>query len=160
LLSNLSRDFSVSLLGSGGIARAFVAALSELGFTQTRIVSRNQESGQKLADDFGFQWQKANPDPQSDVLINATPIGMAPHHGPNDPLPFSEAQIAGAKWIIDSVAFPQETRLARISKDYGKNVITGFEITILQALEQFKLYTGVSPTPEQARRAAAFASTS
>ena len=38
----------------------------------------------------------------------------------------------------------------------GKQVITGAEVIVLQALEQFVLYTGVRPTHDQVRRAAAF----
>jgi shikimate dehydrogenase len=35
-------------------------------------------------------------------------------------------------------------------------VITGAEVATIQALEQFVLYTGVRPTPEQVRAAEEF----
>jgi shikimate dehydrogenase len=91
-------------------------------------------------------------------MINATPIGMAPHSGENDPIPFTRAQMDSAKWIIESVASPPETRLVRISKDAGKQTVSGYEITVLQAVEQFHLYTGTRPSPEAMQRAAASAS--
>jgi shikimate dehydrogenase len=148
---------SVLLLGSGGMARAIAWALADLGFSKTVIASRNEETGAKLAQEFGLIWKHADLTQHADVLINATPIGMAPNFKESDPLPFIETQIQAATWVMDSVASPPETRLVRISKGLGKKTVSGFEITLLQAVEQFVLYTGVRPTPEQAQRAAAFA---
>jgi shikimate dehydrogenase len=153
---------SVLLLGSGGMARAIAWALRDSGFKDVVILSRNERTGLRLASDFGFKSQdNLRPTeglPTADLLINATPIGMAPNNGEKDPIPFSREHISKAKCVIESVASPPETRLVRLSKELSKSVVSGYEITILQAVEQFYLYTGTRPHPEAVRRAAVFAS--
>ncbi len=156
----LSREStSVLLLGSGGIARAFAWALRDLGFARVQVCSRNSETGSRVARDFGFVWVDSLGLPLADLLLNATPIGMAPLSSDHDPIPFTREQIGSAQWVIDSVASPPETQLVRLSQEAGKSVVTGFEITVLQAVEQFVLYTGVRPNADQVRRAALDAST-
>jgi shikimate dehydrogenase len=145
---------SVLLLGSGGMARAIAWALKDSGFKNVLVVSRNKQTGSRLASDFGFRLQDCLNPPSADLLINSTPIGMTPNSGEGDPMPFSREQIASAKWVIESVASPPETLLVRLSKELGKPVVSGYEITLLQAVEQFHLYTGVRPNSEAVRRAA------
>jgi shikimate dehydrogenase len=41
----------------------------------------------------------------------------------------------------------------------GKRTIAGADVAVLQALEQFTLYTGVAPSPSQVAEAAEFART-
>ena len=57
---------------------------------------------------------------------------------------------------FDVVALPSETPLIRAARAAGKKVITGAEVIAIQAEEQFVLYTGVRPTPEQVREASEF----
>ena len=57
---------------------------------------------------------------------------------------------------FDVVAMPPETPLIRAGRAHGHTVITGAEVIALQAALQFTLYTGVTPTPEQVRRASEF----
>ena len=59
--------------------------------------------------------------------------------------------------VFDVVAIPAETPLIVSGRAQGKRVITGLEVIAIQALEQFVLYTGVRPTPEQFKAAVAFA---
>ncbi|MFT4190201.1 MAG: hypothetical protein QM617_01610 [Comamonas sp.] len=54
------------------------------------------------------------------------------------------------------VALPARTPLIARAGDEGKAVITGAQVIALQAAEQFALYTGTRPTPEQVARASAF----
>jgi shikimate 5-dehydrogenase len=48
--------------------------------------------------------------------------------------------------------------LIRYARSKRKTVITGAEVIVLQAVEQFVLYTGVRPSGEQIERAFAIAS--
>ena len=50
-----------------------------------------------------------------------------------------------------------ETPLIRLARSLGRPVITGGEVIVLQAVEQFVLYTGVRPDDELIERAARFA---
>jgi shikimate dehydrogenase len=55
------------------------------------------------------------------------------------------------------VASPARTQFIQQAEKYGKRLITGDQVAAIQALEQFILYTGVTPTEEQYQAAAAFA---
>jgi shikimate dehydrogenase len=44
----------------------------------------------------------------------------------------------------------------RLGAELGRTTLTGAEVIAVQAAEQFVLYTGVRPTPDQVRRASEF----
>lgn len=144
------------VLGSGGMAKAVTAALRDGGFTQTTVVARNPDTGRALADSYGFGWVGC-PDRHAgpDVIINATPVGMS--GGPQEhELPVADELVRAASVVFDVVAWPSQTPLIRRAQELGKHVITGAEVIALQAVEQFHLYTGVRPSPDQIDRASAF----
>ncbi|MBO1077423.1 shikimate 5-dehydrogenase [Roseomonas haemaphysalidis] len=140
--------------GSGGMAKAVVSALRDEGFRHGTVVSRNEAAGRRLAEACGFRWQaEATGAP---LLVNITPIGM--QGGPEaEELSFPEALVAGAQAVFDVVLLPSETPLIRCARALGKTVITGMEVAVLQAVEQFRLYTGLSPSEAQIAAAAAYA---
>jgi shikimate dehydrogenase len=57
------------------------------------------------------------------------------------------------------VALPARTPFLVAAERMGKSCITGHAVLVLQGLEQFIRYTGVTPTPEQVADAAAYART-
>lgn len=146
---------SVLLRGSGGMAKATVAAFRDAGFTRVTLVARNERVGRALADLYGFDWAADVDDLSADILVNVTPIGMA-GGADEHTLSFSAEAIAAAAVVFDVVALPAETPLVREGRAAGKTVITGAEVATLQALEQFVLYTGIRPAPEQVRAAEEF----
>lgn len=149
---DLATDTSVAVTGSGGMAKAVVAALRDAGFTGGTVVARNERTGSALAEQYGFRWKAELGDDRPDVLVNATPVGMA--GGPDaDRLPVPEAAVDAASVVFDVVAMPVETPFVRRGRAAGATVITGAEVIALQAAEQFALYTGVRPSPEQVQRA-------
>ena len=151
-------DQSVLVRGSGGMAKAVVAAFKQAGFDRLTILARNQVAGAALADKYGFtnidETQLESSSEKFDAIVNVTPIGMAGQD--ENELSFSEAIIAAASTVFDVVAFPAETPLIRAATAAGKSVITGAEVIALQAALQFAAYTGVLLTPEQVRRASEF----
>ncbi|GMA16768.1 shikimate 5-dehydrogenase [Deinococcus metallilatus] len=151
-------DALFALRGSGGMAKAVAAALRDAGFRQGVILARNQAAGEALAHSCGFRWQAELGPLRPDVLINATPLGMAGGEEAQA-LAFPPEVVASADTVFDVVALPAETPLIRLAREQGQRVITGAEVIALQAAEQFVLYTGVRPSAEQVRRAAAFAAT-
>jgi len=131
------------LRGSGGMAKAVVAALRDRGFTRGTIVARNAATGGRIADQYGFDWREDLPREGAPMLINVTPLGM---EGPDsDALAFPPAQIAACELAFDVVAQPAATPFIRAAEMAGKAVISGAEIIVLQAIEQFVLYTGIRP---------------
>jgi shikimate dehydrogenase len=148
-------DSSFVVLGSGGMARAVVAALRDSGFADGSVVARNASSGQPLAEEYGFPWRPKVGSDRPDLVINATPVGMADDPGADD-LPVDPGVVHAASTVFEVVAMPVETPLVRLARDRGARVITGAEVQALQAAEQFVRYTGVRPTSDQLRRAATF----
>ncbi len=146
---------SVAVRGSGAMAGTVVAALHDAGFGDVTVVARNPQTGPALAQRYGASWTPALHREHPDVLVNATPVGMA--HGPHeDDLPFDERVLRNAEVVLDVVALPVETPFVRRARDLDLPVITGGEVIALQAAEQFVLYTGVHPSEDLIRRAAEY----
>jgi shikimate dehydrogenase len=151
--SGISTDDSVALAGSGGMAKAVVAALRDEGYRNTVVVARNRDAGEALAKRYGFTWQPELATERPGVLVNTTPIGMA--GGPDERgLPFPSDAIDAAHAAFDVVAMPSRTPL--IAAFEGRTTITGAQVIALQAAEQFVLYTGVRPSDEQITAASEF----
>ena len=144
----------VAVRGSGGMANAVVAALADHGMSGT-VVARNGETGPALAEQYGWDWTPEEVPADARLLVNVTPLGMtglAP-----EAQSFSDAEIAASDIIFDVVAYPVRTPLIAAAERLGKPSINGGEVVALQAAEQFALYTGVRPTPEQVEAAEAYA---
>lgn len=153
--SRLDPAMSFLLRGSGGMAKAVAAALRDSGFLGGTIVARNAHNGRTLADTYGYDWAADGEALFAPILINVTPLGMT---GPDvDALAFVRDQVLAAKAIVDVVALPAQTPLLALARETGKPCITGVQVATLQALEQFVLYTGLSPSMEDVDRAADFA---
>lgn len=156
LLTSHAVDPSTPVLvrGSGGMAKAVVAAFRGAGFDDLTVVARNRSAGRSLAERYEYGWAAGEPDPVAGMLVNVTPLGM---DGPDaGALAFSSAQIEAATHVFDVVAFPADTPLIRAARFAGTPVITGAEVAALQAARQFARYTGVSLTADQVARASAF----
>jgi shikimate dehydrogenase len=151
------KHLGFALRGSGGMAKAVAAALREAGFREGLIIARNEKAGAALAAQYGFEWRAELTGEQPGLLINVTPIGM---EGASESvqLAFPQATVRAADFIFDVVAVPVETPLIRLATSLGKRTITGGDVIVLQAVEQFVLYTGHRPIPEHIDMAAAFAS--
>jgi len=142
------------LRGSGGMAKAVAAALRDRGHATGTVIARNEQTGGGLAALYGFDWSPEI-DGTAPLIINATPLGMKGADA--DALAFPEEVIAMAETVFDVVALPVETPLMRVAAGMGKARISGAEVAVLQALEQFVLYTGIRPAPELVAEAAAYA---
>jgi shikimate dehydrogenase len=156
LLESHAVDTAVPVLvrGSGGMAKAVVAAFRGAGFDELTVVARNGAAGQALAERYGYRWVSDDPEPTAGVIVNVTPLGM--DGADAGALSFSPAHIEAASLVFDVVAFPAETPLIRAARAAGTPVITGAEVAALQAARQFARYTGIALTADQVVRASAF----
>ncbi|MFC0266744.1 shikimate 5-dehydrogenase [Kushneria aurantia] len=143
------------LRGSGGMARAVAAALKACGFHAGTIVARNREAGETLAARYGFQWRGEVPEQGAAMLINVTPLGM--EGAESDTLAFAQTMIDDCDIAFDVVAQPAVTPFISAAEAAGKTLISGAEVIVMQAIEQFVLYTGIRPEPAQIVDAAACA---
>jgi shikimate dehydrogenase len=150
----------VAVAGSGGMARAVAYALDELKCRNVVILARNRETGESLAQTYTYRWRdpsstQAGEPGEFDVLINASPVGMTPD--PVDHMPFSRDWVNRARLVVDSVANPADTALLKAAREVSLATVAGFDLTLSQGVEQFRLYTGVSLRPDQVGRAAVYA---
>ena len=150
----VDRSLPVLVHGSGGMAKAVVAAFRGSGFDDLTVLARNAEAGHALADKYGYRAVTESPAPGHAVLVNVTPLGMQGADG--EALSFSRDHVDNAQVVFDVVALPPETPLVRAARAASVPVITGAEVIALQAARQFERYTGVSLTADQVERASAF----
>ena len=157
-----------TVVGAGGAARAIVWALRGAG-VQVLIVNRNPQRAQRLASEMGaaavalsaadLAGQVAR---HSDLIVQATSVGM--HAGATDAAggaahdPIAAVPLGGQEIVYDIVYTPPNTPLIRRAREAGCQVVTGGEMLLGQAYEQFRLFTGVEyPARERKHMSAAFA---
>lgn len=132
----------ILVLGAGGAARAAVYGLKERG-AEVYILNRSLAAAQKLARSARARTLK-RPDLKKltfDVIINATPVGM----GKSQESPLNQDEIK-ARYVFEMVYDPPETRLMKLAKAAGAEVIPGVEMFVHQAARQFEIWTG-KPAP-------------
>jgi 3-dehydroquinate dehydratase/shikimate dehydrogenase len=133
----------VLVLGAGGAARAAVFGLRERG-AEISILNRSKAAGQKLARRAHARSVKRADLKKLafDVIINATPVGM----GNLRESPLQEQEI-NARYVFDMIYDPVETRLLKLARERGAQVISGIEMFVHQAARQFEIWTG-KPAPQ------------
>ena len=137
------RVASVTLFGTGGAARAALVALKLLAIGQVRIQARDMAAASKLTVEFGLALapRPLTDPPDTDALINATPLGMAGY----DCLNCDLALIREGGLVFDMVSYPADTPLVVAAKACGLAVVTGLDMLIEQAAASFKLMFGADP---------------
>ncbi len=135
----------ILVLGAGGSARAAVFGLRDKG-AEVHIYNRTPETSAKLARQSGAKVIKREAISKTafDVIINATPVGMAGHKAPQ----ILSAADLNTKYVFDLVYNPADTPLIRLARQAGINVITGVEMFVQQGARQFEIWTG-KPAPEE-----------
>jgi len=132
----------ILVLGAGGAARAAVFGLKERG-CEVYILNRTAGPAKKLARQARARTVKrADLKKLSfDVIVNATPVGM----GNTRETPLQEHEI-NARYVFDMIYDPGETRLLKLARERGAQVIPGIEMFVQQAARQFEIWTG-KPAP-------------
>jgi 3-dehydroquinate dehydratase/shikimate dehydrogenase len=143
------RGARVSVLGSGGAARAVAVALASEGAHVT-VCARRPEAAEAIASLANGTVGEFPPKAASwDVLVNATSAGGHAH--PENPIAGAELE---GEIVFDLVYAPTNTELIKAARDAGCLTIGGLEMLIAQAERQFELWTGKRP-PEGLFEAAA-----
>jgi shikimate dehydrogenase len=149
---------AVTILGAGGTARAALVAAAHLGACDVHLVARRPEAIEALtplAKSFGLvlrqvAWADAATVFDADAVISTVPKGAA------------DELAATVRWaaptiFFDAVYDPWPTPLAASAMAAGNTVVSGLDLLLAQALSQFEQFTGVTPAPEAAMRAALLA---
>lgn len=148
---------TVTILGAGGAASAIAAQTALDGASSIRIFARpssrfhartvamteqiNRETSchaelMDIADQTSLKSSLAD----SDLLVNGTPVGMAPdpdHSLITDPSFFHEGL-----FVADTIYHPAETMLLSIARTAGCRTANGMYMLLYQGAEAFRLWTG------------------
>jgi len=133
---------SVTVLGTGGAARAVLVALRFCKIPKVIIEARDMGEARKLAVEFGLD---EPPQPfdmpiTTDGLINATPLGM-----PGRPDLCCALDVMPSNgWVFDLVTLA-DTPLVERARARGLHVANGLAMLVEQAAESFPLLFDAKP---------------
>ncbi len=139
------------VLGSGGAARAASFVVCEAEPASLDIASIESDQLNILINDLqknyrhnikGTHWTDESIKKlieSAEIIINATPVGMWPN---TDATPVNPDLLTRGKTIFDVIYTPPETVLLKSAKKRGCITISGIEMFVHQAGEQFRLFTG------------------
>ena len=148
---------NVVQLGAGGAGAAVAHAALTLGARKLAIFDLDASRAEKLAADlcerFGAGRAMAGTDleaamAQTDGLIHATPTGMMKFPG----VPLPAQMLRPALWVAEIVYFPLDTELLRLARRLGCRAMNGSGMAVFQAVEAFRLFTGVTPDAQRMQR--------
>jgi shikimate dehydrogenase len=143
---------AVVLLGAGGAGAAVAYALLTLGADGLVVVDHDTHRADALAGSLrerfgsGRVVSARTHDLErllhaADGLVHATPTGMAAHPG----LPLPADLVRERHWVADIVYRPLETELVRLARERGCRTLDGGGMAVFQAVEAFRLFTGIEP---------------
>ena len=142
---------AVVLLGAGGAARAALEALSSTGVRKVSLYEIDLPRMERFVSDFESSTDMeimpltstgdlADSLKDSELLINATPVGMWPQVD-QSPIPHAE-WIMPSSWVFDMVPNPVETMLLRQAKSRGAATISGLVMLVAQAIAADEVWLG------------------
>ena len=142
------------VLGAGGAGRAAVWALREAGAARVAVWNRTPERAAELARELEVD-HAARPG-ASDLLVNATSVGLDPAVGDDEAL--EELGLLGADpppLVVDLVyRASARTPVQAWAEAGGAAAVDGLEVLVRQGARSFELWTG-APAPLAVMRAAA-----
>ncbi|MGE5454326.1 MAG: shikimate dehydrogenase [Methylocystaceae bacterium] len=143
-----------TILGAGGAARAVAYSLARAGAESINIVNRDRSRAEGIAQMLGvkthctaqaFTWEEAARSVWrvTDLLINATPLGMYPEV---DMRP--DIDLDNLPWdclVADLVYNPVQTKLLKEAEQRGLTTLPGTEMLVYQGARSFEYLTGQKP---------------
>ncbi|KAL3634566.1 hypothetical protein CASFOL_021620 [Castilleja foliolosa] len=137
------------VIGAGGAGKALAYGAKEKG-ARVVIANRTYDRARELAELVGGQaltladLDSFHPE-NGMILANTTSIGMQPKV---EETPVSKEALRHYELVFDAVYTPKITRLLREADEAGAKIVTGVEMFIGQAYEQYERFTGL-PAPKQ-----------
>lgn len=122
------------ILGTGGASKAIKAVLDDLGIQNT-FVSRNQIEGQLTYSEL----ENSQIFKSSNLIINASPLGMSPNTGTLPELPYS--QLTNHHLLFDLVYKPLLTAFMQKGIDKNCWVKNGLEMLHGQAEKAWEIWS-------------------
>ena len=143
------------VLGSGGAARAVIAALLEAGVREILLTNRTRARAENLKDIFGpkvkiIDWIDAgNAIDDAALLVNTTSLGMQGKPELRVPLDGLKRDTV----VTDLVYAPLKTGLLSVAEEMGCLTVDGLGMLIHQAAPGFQNWFGAHPPIDDATRA-------
>ena len=146
----------VLIIGAGGASRALSFTLAPR-VRELTILNRTYGRAKTLAEDLKKKVEGTvracrlsdetlkEELENSDVVINATPVGMRPNE---DETPIPKELLRPDLTVFDLVYNPIETRLLKEAKAVGAKTIDGLTMLVYQGAASFELWTGVEAPVE------------
>ncbi|CAD5322254.1 unnamed protein product [Arabidopsis thaliana] len=140
---------TVVVIGAGGAGKALAYGAKEKG-AKVVIANRTYERALELAEAIGGKALSLtdldNFHPEDGmVLANTTSMGMQPNV---EETPISKDALKHYSLVFDAVYTPRITRLLREAEESGAITVSGSEMFVRQAYEQFEIFTGL-PAPKE-----------
>ncbi|MEQ1842626.1 MAG: shikimate dehydrogenase [Verrucomicrobiales bacterium] len=161
---------SLVLLGAGGAARAIGVEMALAGVSKITLANRGEVRGRELEALFAgplrekirqssgrdlevvyAPWEGDFEVPAgSDILVNATSIGLYPDVDARIPLEMDS--VSGNLIVADVIPNPPSTRLVREARQKGCRVIDGLGMLVAQGVIGIEYWTGRTPDRKVMRR--------
>ena len=125
-------DKKALVLGTGGASKAVCFGLKKLGISPT-LVSRTPQEGMLGYDDLTEAVMS-----DYTVIVNCTPLGMAPEEDTFPPIPYE--YISARHLLFDCVYNPEETLFLQKGKVHGAITRNGMEMLYGQAKAAWKIW--------------------
>jgi shikimate dehydrogenase len=141
-------------LGAGGAGSAVAHAALTLGVKKLTLFDVDAPRATNLAASLSARFGEGRAVPGTDLpaamkaadgLIHCTPTGTKAHPG----LPLPAELLQPNLWVAEIVYFPLETELLRVARELGCKTVNGGGMAVFQAVEAFRLFTGVKPDAER-----------
>ncbi|MGH6673761.1 MAG: shikimate dehydrogenase [Xanthobacteraceae bacterium] len=152
-----AKDATVVQIGAGGAGRAVAFALMDLSVALLIIHDLDAGRAHALKADLASHYgaarcriagELAGDIAAADGVVNATQIGMLGF--PGNPVPV--AAFKASHWAADVIYTPIQTAFLEAAAARGARVLNGGGMCVHQAVEAFRLFTGVEPDPERLHR--------
>ncbi|BAQ62660.1 shikimate 5-dehydrogenase I alpha [Geminocystis sp. NIES-3708] len=155
-LKELNRDWCKIIplvLGAGGASRAVIVGCEQLGCQEIRVIGRNIQKLEAFKNSFAdsnlncqisvYSWDKlTNLIPDSELIVNTTPIGMYPNID-NSPLKKEQNELIKQNAIAyDLIYTPRPTLFLQQAQKRGAIIIDGSEMLVQQGAVGFEIWTG------------------
>ena len=149
---------TVVQVGAGGAGRAVAFALMDLGVADLVLHDLDKTRVDALKADvakhYGADRCRVAGDLPRDIaaadgIVNATQVGMTGF--PGNPIPV--AALKPAHWAADVIYTPVETEFLKAAAGKGARVLGGAGMCVYQAVEAFRLLTGIAPDVARMHRA-------
>jgi shikimate dehydrogenase len=143
------------VIGAGGAARAVIAALADAGAAEVVVVNRSSSRASAAVALAGAAGRVGVPADAAhcDLVVNATPVGMAKPGGGADGLPLDPDLLTAGQVVVDLVYHPALTPWLEAARGRGATVSNGLGMLVHQAALQLVAWTGLDPPVDAMWRA-------